>query len=180
MLHISPTSTPRAFLNSVRSMRILSHCDSAHPELAWSSLRSLDIVACKQMFVGFTWPEDVSCFAVNHVIACEELFFGHAEGNSADVFNEAHDERGPDDVPADDKEGSYNSTRYKLACFPNFDKDHGGAGMVGKLGVKTYCSHTCFPFPSMAPPKFTYPKAAHPSIVANKPAQKPPTNPATQ
>lgn len=96
---------------------ILAHCDTTHSKLARTSLRSLNIVACKEMLVSLAGAKNVCCFTVNHVVACEELFFGHAEGNAANVFDEAHDEGGPDDVPtyyeqrADDSESSRVSGR---------------------------------------------------------------------
>jgi hypothetical protein len=46
---------------------------------------------------------------MDHVVAGKELLFGHAEGYAADVFDEAHDEGGPDDVPADDEESADDS-----------------------------------------------------------------------
>lgn len=57
----------------------------------------------------FARSKDICRFPVNHVVACEELFFAHAEGHPEDVFDEAQDGRGPDDVPADDEECAYDS-----------------------------------------------------------------------
>lgn len=114
MLHLTVTaSTSRALLNTMMSsMRIVTHCNAAHAELTRPSLGSLDIMASKKMFVGFAWSEHVCGFAVDHVVTCEELLLGHAERDSADVLDEAHYEGGPDYVPADDKEGAYDSVRY--------------------------------------------------------------------
>ena len=48
----------------------------------------------------------VGLFAVDGVVADFAHFVRHAEGHAADVFDEDHDEGGPDDVPADNKEGA--------------------------------------------------------------------------
>ena len=48
--------------------------------------------------------EDVCSFTVDHVVAGKELLFGHAERDSADVFDEAQDGGRPEDVPARDEE----------------------------------------------------------------------------
>lgn len=48
----------------------------------------------------------VGFLAVDGVVADFAHLVRHAEGDAADVFDEAHDERGPDDVPADDEEGA--------------------------------------------------------------------------
>ena len=52
---------------------------------------------------------------VNSVVADFAHFVRHAEGDPADVFDEAHDERCPDDVPADD-EKSANDLETDLAA----------------------------------------------------------------
>jgi hypothetical protein len=72
-------------------------------QIALSYLSSLGIVLSQQMLVCFAGSENVRCFTVDHVVACEELLFAHAERNAEYIFDEAHDERGPDDVPADDE-----------------------------------------------------------------------------
>ena len=48
----------------------------------------------------------VGFLAVDGVVADFAHFVRHAEGHAADVLDEDHDERGPDDVPADDEEGA--------------------------------------------------------------------------
>ena len=48
----------------------------------------------------------VRFFAVDGVVADFAHLVRHAEGHAADVLDEAHDEGGPDDVPADDEEGA--------------------------------------------------------------------------
>ena len=48
----------------------------------------------------------IRLLAVDGEITDPEVFFGHAQGHAADVLDEAHDEGGPDDVPADDEEGA--------------------------------------------------------------------------
>jgi hypothetical protein len=84
-------------------MRILSCDDTAHSQLAWSGLRPLDVVSCKEMIVSFAGTENIRSFTVDHVVTCEELGFGHAKRNTADVFDEEKDEGGPDRIPADDE-----------------------------------------------------------------------------
>jgi hypothetical protein len=61
-------------------------------------------MSTQQVLVCFAGSEDVSRFAVDHIAACEELGFGHTEGNAEGIFDEAHDEGCPDYVPANDKE----------------------------------------------------------------------------
>ena len=51
--------------------------------------------------------EGVRFLAVDGVVADFAHFVRHAEGDAADVFDEHHDERGPDYVPADDEEGAH-------------------------------------------------------------------------
>lgn len=101
-----PASTAAALL--YRRFRdriwIMSHCDAAHAQLAGSSLGPLDVVPCKQMFVGLAWPQNVRGFAVDRVVACEELGFCHAEWDAEDVFDEKHDQRGPDNIPTNDEQ----------------------------------------------------------------------------
>ena len=48
----------------------------------------------------------VGFLAVDGVVADFAHFVRHAQGHAADVLDEAHDERGPDNVPADDEEGA--------------------------------------------------------------------------
>ncbi len=48
----------------------------------------------------------VGFLAVDGVVANLAHFVRHAQGDAADVLDEAHDEGGPDDVPADDEEGA--------------------------------------------------------------------------
>ena len=50
--------------------------------------------------------EAVGFLAVDGVVADEELFVGHAQGDAADVFDEAQNQRGPNEIPADDEEGA--------------------------------------------------------------------------
>ena len=56
----------------------------------------LDVVVC----------ESVWLFTVNGVITDLHLLLGHAQRDAAHIFDEAHDERGPDNIPADDEEGT--------------------------------------------------------------------------
>ena len=44
--------------------------------------------------------------AVDGVVTDFAHFVRHAQGDAADVFDEDHDEGGPDNVPADDEEGA--------------------------------------------------------------------------
>lgn len=48
----------------------------------------------------------VRLFAMHGVVANLARGVGHAERDAQDVLDEDHDERGPDDVPADDEEGA--------------------------------------------------------------------------
>ena len=48
----------------------------------------------------------IGLLAVDGVVADFAHFVRHAQGHAADVLDEAHDERGPNDVPADDEEGA--------------------------------------------------------------------------
>lgn len=48
----------------------------------------------------------IRLFAMDGVVADLAHFVRHAEGDAADEFDEHHDERGPDDIPADDEEGA--------------------------------------------------------------------------
>ena len=48
----------------------------------------------------------VGFLAVDGVVADLAHLVRHAQGHPAHVFDEAHDEGCPDDVPADDKEGT--------------------------------------------------------------------------
>ena len=58
-----------------------------------------------------------------------QVFLGHAQRNTADIFDEAHDEGGPDDVPADDEE----STDNLEANLPTVSCD-GAAGVGNAKG----------------------------------------------
>ena len=40
---------------------------------------------------------------MHRVVSDRELLLGEAQGNAEDVFDEHHDERSPDHVPADDE-----------------------------------------------------------------------------
>ena len=48
----------------------------------------------------------VGFLAMDGVVADLAHFVRHAQGHAADVFDEDHDEGGPDNVPTDDKEGA--------------------------------------------------------------------------
>ena len=48
----------------------------------------------------------IGFLAVDGVVANFAHFVRHAQGHAADVFDEDHDEGGPDDVPADGEEGA--------------------------------------------------------------------------
>jgi len=51
--------------------------------------------------------ESVWLFAVDGVITDLHLLLAHAQGNAAHVLDEAHDERCPHNVPADDEESAH-------------------------------------------------------------------------
>ena len=44
--------------------------------------------------------------SVDGEISLPQILIAHAQGNAADIFDEDHDEGGPNDVPADDEEGA--------------------------------------------------------------------------
>ena len=48
----------------------------------------------------------IRLFSVNSPVTNFHLLDRHPKGNAADVLDEYHDQRGPDDVPADDEEGT--------------------------------------------------------------------------
>jgi hypothetical protein len=108
-------SIARRLPNPMACVWILSHCDTTHSKLTRSSLRPLDIVASKQVFVSLAGSKHVCCFTVNHIITYEELLFGHAEGYAEDVFDEAHDEGGPNDVPANYEECADDSAGSRVS-----------------------------------------------------------------
>ena len=96
-------------------MRILSHQHALIMAIAAGIMRSLFLVrelglVCvpdiDAPVVAVVVFESVRLLAVDGVVADFKLLVGHAEGDAADVFDEAHDEGGPDNVPADNKESS--------------------------------------------------------------------------
>ena len=50
--------------------------------------------------------ERVGFFAVDGKVTFSELVLGHTQGDTADVLDENHDQRSPDDVPADDEQST--------------------------------------------------------------------------
>ena len=48
----------------------------------------------------------IGFFAVHRIIPDLAQLIRHAQGHAADVFDEDHDEGGPEDVPADDEKGA--------------------------------------------------------------------------
>jgi hypothetical protein len=105
---MTSASIPAALLHDLgfltMFMRIMSHDGAAHAQLAGSSLRPLDVVSSHQMLMRLAGTKDVCGFAVDRIVACQQLGFGHPQWDSQHVLDEAHDERGPHDVPADDEE----------------------------------------------------------------------------
>ena len=85
-------------------MRIVSHDGAAHAQLAGSSLRPLDIVSSDQVIMRLAGTKNVCGFAVDRIIAGQQLGLGHPQGDPQHVLDEAHDERRPHDVPCDDEE----------------------------------------------------------------------------
>ena len=106
---VTSASIPAALLRHLGSlvpvfMRIVSNDGASHAQLAGSSLRPLDIVSSRQMLVRLAGTKDVCGFAVDRIIASQQLGLGHPQWDSQCVFDEAHDERCPHDVPSDDEE----------------------------------------------------------------------------
>ena len=68
--------------------------------------RPLMLIARHAPIVPIVVFKRVGFLAVDGVVADFAHFVRHAQGNAADVFDEHHDEGGPDDVPTDGEEGA--------------------------------------------------------------------------
>ena len=84
--------------------------------------------------------ERVGFLAVDGVVANLAHLVRHAQRHAADVFDEAHDEGGPHDVPADDEEGAddLQADLPAVAC-------DGSAGVGETKGRAAFlgCPETC-------------------------------------
>ena len=103
-------------LHSVSGMRVFAHQDRVVPAIATTIRRSLLLICelglvripdIEAPVIAIVVFESVWFFAVNSVVTNLKLLFGHTQRNTADVFDEDHDERSPYDVPADDEKGTH-------------------------------------------------------------------------
>lgn len=79
----------------------------------------------------------VGLFLVNCIITDHALLIGHSKRNAHDVFDEEHDEGGPDDVPAYNEESTNNLEPYLLAIPINgttgrSNSERSGTSLSGK------------------------------------------------
>ena len=84
--------------------------------------------------------EGVRLFAVNGVVADFEHLVGHAQRHAAHEFDKNHDERRPNDIPADDEERAHDLQPDLFAVASN-----GAAGVdESESGAAFGCSpKTC-------------------------------------
>ncbi len=95
-------------------IRILPHNDSfpTPAALPAKSLYGLLLISWTRVLVSHAAEvpiiilKSIRFLAVNGIVTNGELFVIHTQGDTADVFDKNHDEGGPDNVPADDEEGT--------------------------------------------------------------------------
>ncbi len=63
-------------------------------------------ISCNASIITIVVLKGIRFLAMNGIVADFAHFVRHTEGHAADVFDETHDEGGPDDVPGDDEEGA--------------------------------------------------------------------------
>lgn len=64
---------------------------------------------------GHVVKETVRTLTMDGVVAQQHILFAHAQWDAQHIFDEKHDERGPDGVPADDEESTNNLQPNLLA-----------------------------------------------------------------